>query len=112
VVDLGCRPARLRDRLRELRLAPWADAGGDGVTLRMAAARAALGRLREWTPEWRRRPPADLIVATGGAWAVARTGRRVAWSTSAPPGAGQTRWINARILGHSGRSRRGRTAGD
>lgn len=62
---------RLRDRLRELRIAPWADATGDGVALRMAAARAALGRLAHWTPEWPGRPAADLVVATGGAWAVA-----------------------------------------
>lgn len=37
----------------------------------MAAARAALGRLAEYTPEWDDRPAADLVVATGGAWAVA-----------------------------------------
>ena len=40
---------RLRDRMRELRIAPWADATGDGVALRMAAARAALGRLLDAT---------------------------------------------------------------
>ena len=67
----GADRHRLRDRLRELRVAPWADATGEGVTLRMAAARAALGRLAEWTPEWIDRAPPDLIVATGGAWAVA-----------------------------------------
>ena len=67
----GADRHRLRDRMRELRVAPWADATGEGVTLRMAAARAALGRLAEWTPEWIDRPPPDLIVATGGAWAVA-----------------------------------------
>lgn len=67
----GADRHRLRDRLRELRIAPWADATGDGAGLRMAAARAALGRLAEWTPEWADRPAADLIVATGGAWAVA-----------------------------------------
>jgi hypothetical protein len=66
----GADRHRLRDRLRELRIAPWADATGDGAGLRMAAARAALGRLAEWTPEWAERPAADLIVATGGAWAV------------------------------------------
>ena len=32
---------RLRDRMRELRIAPWADAAGEGAALRMAAARAA-----------------------------------------------------------------------
>jgi hypothetical protein len=62
---------RLRDRLRELRIAPWADATGDGANLRLAAARAALGSLVQWTPDWDGRPPADLVVATGGAWAVA-----------------------------------------
>ena len=62
---------RLRDRMRELRIAPWADATGDGVALRMAAARAALNCLSRWTPEWPDRAAADLVVATGGAWAVA-----------------------------------------
>jgi hypothetical protein len=62
---------RLRDRMRELRIAPWADAAGDGVALRLAAARAALSCLDHWTPAWAARPPADLVVATGGAWAVA-----------------------------------------
>ena len=82
----GADRHRLRDRLRELRLAPWADATGDGVTLRMAAARAALGRLAEWTPEWNDRPAADLIVATGGAWAVAPgTGRRARPRRRPPP---------------------------
>ena len=67
----GADRHRLRDRMRELRIAPWADASGDGVGLRMAAGRAALGRLAEATPGWADRPPADLVVATGGAWAVA-----------------------------------------
>jgi hypothetical protein len=62
---------RLRDRLRELRIAPWADAAGDGVELRMAAARSALVCLAQWTPEWLERPAADLVVASGGVWAVA-----------------------------------------
>lgn len=62
---------RLRDRLRELRIAPWADATGDGAGLRLAAARAALGSLVQWTPDWHARPSADLVIATGGAWAVA-----------------------------------------
>jgi hypothetical protein len=59
---------RLRDRLRELRIAPLADATGDGIALRMAATRAALGCLAQWTPEWSERPAADLVVATGGPW--------------------------------------------
>jgi hypothetical protein len=61
---------RLRDRLRELRIAPWADAAGEGTALRMAAARAALSSLDRWTPEWSDRQAADLVVATGGPWAV------------------------------------------
>src|SRR5262245_4550189 len=62
---------RLRDRLRELRYAPWSDAAGDGARLRLAAARAALATLVEATPDLSAGPPPDLIVATGGAWAVA-----------------------------------------
>lgn len=62
---------RLRDRMRELRIAPWADATGEGVALRVAAARAALNRLARWTPEWAERPSADLVVVSGGVWAVA-----------------------------------------
>ena len=43
----------------------------------MAAARAALGRLAEATPGCDDRPPPDLVVAAGGAWAVAPgAGRR------------------------------------
>lgn len=62
---------RLRDRLRELRIAPWADIAGDGVELRLAAARAALGCLAGRTPDWPDRPPADLVVASGGVWSLA-----------------------------------------
>jgi hypothetical protein len=62
---------RLRDRLAELRRSPWGDADGDGAALRLAAARAALVRLVEATPALDDLPPPDLIVATGGAFAVA-----------------------------------------
>jgi hypothetical protein len=62
---------RVRDRLRELALAPWGDAAGDGALLRLAAARAALARLLAATPAFDGLPPADLVVASGGAWAVA-----------------------------------------
>lgn len=68
---LGADRHRLRDRLHELRIAPWSDATGDGAALRMAAARVALGRLAESTQSWVDRPAADLVVATGGVWAVA-----------------------------------------
>ncbi len=62
---------RLRDRLRELRIAPWGDVAGDGVDLRLAAARSALGCLAEATPDWYARPAADLVVASGGVWSIA-----------------------------------------
>jgi hypothetical protein len=96
----GADRHRLRDRLRELRSAPWADASGDGVGLRMAAARAALGRLADRTPGWADRPPPDLIVATGGAWAVA-TATLVALAlvdVLRRPGAGQYALDHARFL--------------
>lgn len=96
----GADRHRLRDRLRELRIAPWADATGDGVTLRMAAARASLGRLSEGTPEWAHRPPADLVVATGGAWAVAPAPAvaLALMDVLRRPGAGQFALDHARIL--------------
>lgn len=62
---------RVRDRLRELRIAPWSDAAAEGIGLRQAALRAALASLARWTPEWAQRPAADLVVLTGGAWAAA-----------------------------------------
>ena len=96
----GADRHRLRDRLRELRIAPWADATGDGAMLRMAAARASLGRLAEWTPEWADRPPADLVVATGGAWAVAPAPAvsLALVDVLRRPGAGQFALDHARIL--------------
>lgn len=66
---LGVDRARLRDRLAELRLAPWADLGGDGALLRAAALRAAVERLVAATdPELGGAAP-DLVVLAGGAWA-------------------------------------------
>ena len=62
---------RVRDRLRELALAPWGDAAGEGALLRMAAVRASLGRLVAATPALSTRPAADIVVASGGAWSVA-----------------------------------------
>jgi len=96
----GADRHRLRDRMRELRIAPWSDATGEGVTLRMAAARAALGRLAEWTPEWADRAAADLVVATGGAWAVAPapTVALALADVLRRPGAGQFALDHARIL--------------
>ena len=63
----GIDRARLRDRLAELRLAPWADLGGDGALLRAAALRASLERLMTSTAELAG-PAPDLVVLAGGAW--------------------------------------------
>ncbi len=62
---------RVRDRLRELALAPWGDAAGDGALLRLAAARAAVQRLLAATPTFDALPPPELVIVAGGAWAVA-----------------------------------------
>jgi hypothetical protein len=62
---------RLRDRLRDLRRDPWGDAAGDGALLRMAAARAAVARLLAATGHLDRPAAPDLVIASGGAWAVA-----------------------------------------
>jgi hypothetical protein len=64
---------RLRDRLRELWLAPWAEAHGEGALLRLTAARAALQRLVQATPEFDELGSPDLLVIAGGVWAVAPT---------------------------------------
>jgi hypothetical protein len=66
----------LRDRVRNLALAPWRGVSGDGARLRLAAARAALSRLDAgWRlPDEDGRPAdasADLLIASGGAFAVA-----------------------------------------
>jgi hypothetical protein len=62
---------RLRDRLVGLREDPHGGATGDGATLRLAAARAAAGRLAAAVP-WTWQPPGpDLVLASGGAWTVA-----------------------------------------
>jgi hypothetical protein len=62
---------RLRDRLRELRLWPWSGIAGDGARLRLAAARAALGVLVAATPEQSALPAPELVIVSGGAFAVA-----------------------------------------
>jgi hypothetical protein len=95
---------RLRDRLRELRIAPWSDAAGDGAALRMAAARAALVRLAQATSPFDEGPVPDLVVAASGVWT----------SVPAPavalahidvlrrPGASQYALDHARLLGPLG----------
>ena len=62
---------RLRDRLRELRINPWAGAAGEGASLRLAAGRAALERLLGATEQLHAGAAPDLVVAGGGPWAVA-----------------------------------------
>jgi hypothetical protein len=62
---------RVRDRLREMALCPWGDAAGDGALLRVAAARAALERVAAATRSFDDGPAPELVVAAGGAWAVA-----------------------------------------
>lgn len=62
---------RLRDRLRELRLWPWSGVSGDGARLRLAAARAALAILIDATPAQSAQPGPDLVIVSGGAFAVA-----------------------------------------
>ena len=95
---------RLRDRLHELRLVPWGDSAGPGGPLRLAAARAALERLVEATPELDALPPADLVVVAGGAWAVA-PGPAIALAIAdvvRRPGACQIVYDHARLIGPLG----------
>jgi hypothetical protein len=91
---------RLRDRLHELRLAPWGDVAGHGAPLRLAAARAALERLVRATPDLDALPPSDLIVVAGGAWAVA-PGPAIALAVAdvvRRSGACQIAWDHARLI--------------
>ena len=78
---IGWSPLRLdrpthRDRLRDLRAHPWQDATGEGTLLRIAAVHAAMERIEEQrvafggVPSDQMRPP-DLLIVSGGAFAVA-----------------------------------------
>jgi hypothetical protein len=95
---------RVRDRLRELRIAPWADAAGDGAALRMAAARSALGRLLAHTEgaPWSETP--DLVVTGGGVWSAvpAPTVALAVVDVIRRPGASQYALDHARLLGPLG----------
>ena len=62
---------RLRDRLQELRIAPWGHPDGDGAGLRLATARAALSRIVAATPAFDLMPAPDVIIASGGVFAPA-----------------------------------------
>ena len=57
---------RAMDRLNDLRLVPWGEADGDGASFRLAAAKAAGGRLIEATPEFADQSLPELLVAAGG----------------------------------------------
>jgi hypothetical protein len=95
---------RLRDRLRELRIAPWADAGGEGAALRMAAARAALVRLVAHTDGKATAVSPDLVVTGGGVWSAvpAPTVALAVVDVIRRPGASQYALDHARILGPLG----------
>ncbi len=95
---------RLRDRMRELRIAPWSDGAGDGAALRMAAARAALVRLAAATPGFDAAPVPDLIIVGGGLWgAVPPPAVALAHvDVIRRPGASQYAFDHARLLGALG----------
>lgn len=60
---------RAMDRLNDLRLVPWGEADGDGAVFRLAAAKAAFGRLIDAMPELATREMPELLVAGGGIFA-------------------------------------------
>jgi hypothetical protein len=62
--------ARLRDRLAELRLDPWADLDGEGALLRAAALRTSVETLVAATDTELGGPAPDLVVLAGGAWSA------------------------------------------
>jgi hypothetical protein len=95
---------RIRDRMRELRIAPWSDGAGDGAALRMAAARAALVRLAAATPSFDTEPVPDLVVTACGVWsAVPPPAVALAHvDVIRRPGASQYALDHARLLGALG----------
>ncbi|HUP55718.1 MAG TPA: hypothetical protein VM408_09450 [Methylomirabilota bacterium] len=95
---------RIRDRMRELRIAPWADAAGDGAAVRMAAARAALVRLVAATADVDHGAPPDLVVCGGGIWSAvpAPTVALAHVDVIRRPGASQYALDHARLLGTLG----------
>ena len=95
---------RLRDRLVEAYETPWGDLDGEGATLVIAAARAAVERLVASTPDVGALPAADLLVAAGGAWADAPAPAVALALVDAArrPGAMQLGLDHARLLGPLG----------
>jgi hypothetical protein len=90
--------------MRELRIAPWADAAGDGAAVRMAAARAALVRLVAATADVDHGPSPDLVVCGGGVWSAvpAPTVALAHVDVIRRPGASQYALDHARLLGTLG----------
>jgi hypothetical protein len=95
---------RLRDRLRELRIAPWADAAGEGATLRMAAARAAMARLVAHTDGRDAGVAPDLVITASGVWSAvpAPAVALAVIDVIRRPGASQFALDHARLLGPIG----------
>jgi hypothetical protein len=85
---------RLHDRLAGLREDHHGGVAGDGAVLRLAAARAAVGRLVAAAPWAWRQPGPDLILAAAGPWSVA-PGSAVALAL-----ADALRHDGVRVLGH------------
>ena len=59
------------DRLHDLRLAPWADAGGVGARIRLVAAAAGLDQLVAESGGPNGSPTPDVIIVRGGGFALA-----------------------------------------
>jgi len=95
---------RMGDRLRDLRSRPWADASGEGARLRLAAARAAMARLVDVTPDISARPSPDITLVAGGAFAGAPGGSVVLAMADIVrrTGATQVALDHARLLGPLG----------
>ena len=95
---------RMGDRLRDLRSRPWADATGEGARLRLAAARAAMTRLVNVTPDLSVLPAPDLTLVAGGAFAAAPGGSVVLAVADVVrrTGATQVALDHARLLGPLG----------
>jgi hypothetical protein len=95
---------RLRDRLHELRFAPWGHPDGDGATLRLACGRAALARLVAETGQFEAHPAPDLVICSGGVFAPA-PGPAVALALAdvlRRPAACQFAFDHARLMGPIG----------
>jgi hypothetical protein len=95
---------RLRDRMRELRIAPWSDGAGEGVALRMAATHAALVRLAAATHAFDSAPVPDLVVAACGVWSTVPPPAVALAHVDVirRPGASQYALDHARLLGALG----------